>query len=145
MKGLIENPIVYFSSIFSSLWGHLCSSEGVSTLLVALIIYLKLYVNNTATTLQKKSLVVSFPSELTVLIMGFLISATISNTPDKNHIALIVLVIISLLLLVHLYASERYLENQLSGSWSWKIWGRVILMYIFSISLYITVVLGGVI
>lgn len=144
MKGLIENGIGYFISIFSSLLELLCSSEGVSTLLVALILILKLYINNAATTLQKKALVVSFPSELTVLIMGFLISATISDTPNENPIALIALIIISLLLLVLLYASERDLENQLSGNWSWKISGKVILMYFFSIFLYIIVVFGGV-
>lgn len=142
---LIVEGIDFLASLLTWLWNIIKSSEGISTLLVILIMLLKLYINNEATLLQKKSLAVSIPSELTVLIVGFLISSAVSDNSSTDYFAVFVLIIISLILLVGLYAAERSLENHLSGKWDKKVWTKVFLMYLFGCGWYLFVVFGGVV
>lgn len=133
-----------FTLRMTSLFGKLCSVEGISTLAVVLVLLLKLLINNNATALQLKALLLSIPSELTVLIVGFLISSLISTPTTTDNATVVVLLIYSLIQLVVQYASERSLEKRISGSWTLSIWLSVLLMYFFSIGLYTLVVFGGV-
>jgi len=139
-------PFSYVIKWLSWVRNVLQSHEIQSTLLVVLIMLLKLFVNNRATELQKKMVFVSIPGEITVLIVGFLMSANVTNNPDQNNTDISPLILISFILLIWLYVSERYLEDKLSGNWSLRTWGRVILMFVFSGALfYFVVFLGGIV
>lgn len=123
------------------------SDQIVATLLIILVMLLKLLINNQATKIQIKTLVVSIPSEVVVLCIGFLFSANISrsmgSTAQSND-KISILIPVALILVVCLYAAERALDGKLSGNWNWKIWISVIVMYVFSIMFYLYVVFGGV-
>ena len=139
---LIVEVYTHFASLVKWLWANK-TSQGISTCLVAFVMLLKLFVNNKATTLQKKTLAVSIPGELTVLIMGFLISSAVSDDTSKDYLSILFLIIFSLILLVILYALERSLEDQLIGKWNLKVWMKIIFMYILGGGFYLLVVFGG--
>lgn len=140
---LTENPETSLS-IIQSFWILVRSTEGISTIVVVLVMILKLYINNQATALNKKTLAVSIPSEITVLVVGFLISAAIADDANKDSSTIIAFIIISLIILILQYSSERFLEGKLSGTWNWRTWTRVVLMYVVSCVWYMVVVFGGV-
>ena len=123
------------------------NDQLVATLLIVLVMLLKLFINEKVTENQFKKLVVSIPSEVVVLCIGFLFSANISKSLSgmgQSNDIISILIPVALILVVCLYAAEKALDGKLSGTWNRKIWFSVVVMYIFSIALYVVVVFGGV-
>lgn len=116
--------------------------EIIATLLVVLVLLLKLFINNKATSIDVKKILVSIPGEITFLVLGFLMSDMISNASVVANECLIE-IIIALILLVSHYAFERYVSDKLSGTIRWKIKIGIILMYLFSFAFYGFTVYGG--
>lgn len=122
---------------------YIISDEGLATILILFVIVLKLLINQKATKLHFKKTIVSIPSEITFLVIGFLLSAILGKHETDNVRGIIATIWISLVLLVIQYALERYLDDRLSGSWDGVVWICVIFMYLSTIILYGAVVLGG--
>lgn len=123
------------------------NEQLVATLLIVLVMLLKLFINEKVTENQFKKLVVSIPSEVVVLCIGFLFSANISKSlsgAGQSDDIISILIPVALILVVCLYAAEKTLDGKLSGTWNWRIWLSVVVMYIFSFALYVVVVFGGV-
>ena len=123
------------------------SYEGIATLFVIFMLFLKLLVNRRATAIDRKQMIVSIPSEITFLVIGFIISNIIKNKSqllsDMRMESNIAIVVISLIILVIQYALERFMDDKLSGKLSAQIKIIIPLMYIASIVLYVKVVYGG--
>lgn len=117
--------------------------EALATLLLILIMLLKIFINDKVTTLRFKKMFVSFPSEIVFLVIGFLFSDMISTRENEiNKTNLIVVnIIIALIILVILYAIEKWLDDKLSGKLKKSVIVTIVLMYFFSITLYICIVL----
>lgn len=136
----IDNIINFFSTL-----------EGITTALIVLVLLLKLYINRKTTSLHHKKLFISIPSEITFLVVGFLLSKAITiqttsttlrktdTTPNKT----IGGIVVSLIILVVQYAFERWLDDKISGKVNIGLKALIGLMYIISIVLYIVVVFGG--
>ena len=122
---------------------YIISDEGLATILILFIIVLKLLINQRVTKLHFKKTVVAIPSEITFLVVGFLLSAILGKHEIDNIRSIIATIWISLVLLVIQYALERYLDDKLSGNWNGGIWGCVIFMYVSTVILYGVVVFGG--
>lgn len=119
------------------------SGEGIATMLVVLAMLLKLLINRNATMLHIKQTVVSVPSEITFLVVGFLLSAALVKNEKNSINTIITYVIIAFIILVIQYALEKWLDDKLSGKWSFKIWATVVFMFILSAFIYVVVVFGG--
>lgn len=124
---------------------YVVSYEGVATLLIILVILLKLFINRNVTKLHLKKTVVSIPSEITFLLIGFLMSAIVADTKQNNLELLMVHVLWALIVLVIQYALERWLDDKLSGKIKWNIRLYICGMYVASIILYKLIVFGGII
>lgn len=123
---------------------YIASYEGVATLLIILAIFLKLFINRNVTKLHLKKMFVSIPSEITFLLIGFLMSAIVTDTQQVNLKLLMANVLEALIVLVIQYALERWLDNKLSGKIKWNIWICIVFMYSASIILYKIIVFGGI-
>ena len=137
------NNIINNSSI---IWDkYVVSYEGLATLLTILVITLKLLINRKVTILHFKKTVVSVPSEITFLVIGFLLSTMVSdNCKEIQDIKDIMgIILISFLIIIAQYALERSLDNKLSGKIKIKCLACIISMYIVSVTLYCVVVFGG--
>lgn len=133
-----------FSEWLSASWNkYFVSYEGIASLLVVLIISLKLFINRKVTSLHLKRTVVSIPSEITFLVMGFLLSKVIATPATTNFKGNFALVVLSCILIVIQYALERHLDDKLSGKLPCKIVFCIVVMYILSLVLYYVVVFGG--
>lgn len=130
--------------LISILKQYVISDEGLATILIIFAIILKLLINQKITRLQFKKTIVAVPSEITFLVIGFVLSSILSKQYIKNIRGLIAIIVIALVILVIQYALERYLDDKLSGSWSGGIWSLVICMYVLTIILYGVVVFGGI-
>lgn len=122
---------------------YIISDEGLATILILFIIVLKLLINQRVTKLHFKKTIVSIPSEITFLVVGFLLSAVLGKHEIDDIRGIIATIWISLVLLVIQYALERYLDDKLSGNWDIVVWGCVIFMYVSTVILYGAVVFGG--
>ena len=122
---------------------YIASEKGLATLLVILAITLKLLINHKVTKLHFKKMLVSVPSEITFLVMGFLLSAMIAETYTKGTKKIVAAIVIALIFLAIQYALEQHLDDKLSGEFSVKIWICVIIMYAMSVVMYHMVVFGG--
>ena len=126
------------------LWSkYIISDEGLATLLIVLAIALKLLINCKVTKLRFKKMLVSLPSEITFLVIGFLLSALVRETYNDGIRAIMAIIVIALIIIIVQYAFERYLDDKLGGRirfWNW-VW--IILMYLASLVLYYIVVFGG--
>ncbi len=123
---------------------YVTSYEGIATILIMLVMLLKVLINQKASALNFKKMLVSFPGELVFLVMGFLFSDMISGKRvglDEN--SLIASIVIALIILVAQYALERWLDDKLSGTLKKPIWLIIILMYLVSVGFYICTVFGG--
>lgn len=129
----------------SSFWStYVTSYKGIATILIMLIMLLKVLINQKASALNFKKMLVSFPGELVFLVMGFLFADMISgNKAGSDENSLIASIVIALIILVVQYALERWLDDKLSGSLKKHIWIIIILMYLVSIGFYICTVFGG--
>ena len=140
-------------SIINSILGFFSTTEGITTSLVVLVLLLRLFINRKTTIIHFKRLLISIPSEITFLVIGFLLSKAItihaareitegSNTVQniKQSIGWIVL---SLIILVAQYAVERSLDDKISGKIKFAIKLLIVFMYTISIALYSFVVFGG--
>lgn len=123
---------------------YIVSYEGVATLLVILVIFLKLFINRNVTNLQLKKMFVSIPSEITFLLIGFLMSAIVADTKQDNLKLLMANILGALIVLVIQYALERCLDDKLSGKIKLNIWICIGCMYTASIVLYKIIVFGGI-
>ena len=123
---------------------YIISYEGIATLLLILVISLKLFINRSITDLHLKKTFVSIPSEITFLLIGFLMSAIVADTRQENLKLLMVNVLVALIVLVIQYALERWLDDKLSGKIKWNIWICIGFMYTVSIILYKIIVFGGI-
>jgi len=127
-----------------TIWSkYIASYEGIATLLVVFTISLKLLINREVTTLHFKKMIVSIPSEITFLIIGFLLSALVTMSPPRKIEGIMALIVISFIIIVIQYALERYLDNKLSGKLERKAFLWIFCMYILSIILYGVVIFGG--
>lgn len=126
------------------LWNtYITSYEGIATIVIILIMLLKVFINQKASTLSFKKMLVSFPSELVFLVMGFLLSDMISNKTNTKDNGLIASIIIALIILVIQYALEKWLDDKLSGKLGKGILFIIILMYLVSIVFYVCIIFGG--
>lgn len=122
---------------------YVVSDEGLATLLIILAIALKLLINRKVTKLHFKKMLVSIPSEITFLVIGFLLSTMITEAYTKGIRAIMAMIVIALFVIVIQYALERYLDDKLSGKLGFGRWFCVIVMCAMSIILYYIVVFGG--
>ena len=122
---------------------YIISDEGLATILILFIIVLKLLINQRVTKLHFKKTIIAIPSEITFLVIGFLLSSILGKHKIDSIRSIIATIWISLVLLVIQYALERYLDDKLSGNWDGRIWSCVIFMYISTVILYGAVVFGG--
>ena len=129
--------------IIGVFWNFLISTEGRAILLTLAAIGLKLGFNCTITSLRTKETVISLPGEITLLVIGFLMSAKMSVTNNSGIIQTIGL--LAVIMLMVQYGLERYLDNsnRLSGRWKISTWFLVLTMYLISVVLYAVVVFGG--
>lgn len=123
---------------------YVTSSEGITTLLVILILLMKLYVNREAKPIDYKKMIVSIPGEIIFLVLGFQMSNMINGkstaTGNNEYVAAIVG---SLILLIVQYALEKWTDNKLSGNVELKVKISVGIMYIISMCIYINEIYGG--
>lgn len=123
---------------------YVTSYEGIATILIMLVMLLKVLINQKASALNFKKMLVSFPGELVFLVMGFLFSDMISGKRvESDENSLIASIVIALIILVAQYALERWLDDKLSGTLKKTIWLIIILMYLVSVGFYICTVFGG--
>lgn len=130
------NTLIEFSNTYIE------SYEGIATLLIILVIILKLLINRKVTILHLKRMFLSIPSEITFLLIGFLMSAIVADTEQNNLKLLIVYVLCALIVLTIQYALERILYDKLSEN-NWKILLCIGFMYALSLILYKNIVFGG--
>ena len=128
-----------------SFWGtYVVSYEGIATIVIVLIMLLKVLINQKASALNFKKMLVAFPGELVFLVMGFLLSDMISSTStgtSENN--LVASIIIALIILVIQYALERWLDDKLSGKLAVGIMILIVIMYAVAIGFYIGIIFGG--
>lgn len=122
---------------------YITSYEGITSLILILILLLKLYINREAKPIDYKKMIVSIPGEIMFLVLGFQISKLISNNENDTNNRYIAKIIISLILLIFQYALEKWTDDKLSGDIKFKVKIKIILMYIASIYLYINEIYGG--
>lgn len=135
-----NNIVTFLSMVWNT---YIISDEGLATLLIVLAIALKLFINRNVTKLHFKEMVISIPSEITFLVIGFLLSAMVRETYNNGIRAIMALIVISLIIIIFQYAMERYLDNKLSGNIGFFSWICIIIMCAMSIFLYYIVVIGG--
>lgn len=135
-----NNIVTFLSMVWNT---YIISDEGLATLLIVLAIALKLFINRNVTKLHFKEMVISIPSEITFLVIGFLLSAMVRETYNNGIRAIMALIVISLIIIIFQYAMERYLDNKLSGNIGFFSWICIIIMCALSIFLYYMVVIGG--
>lgn len=128
--------------IIAFVGGYIASSEGISTLLILLVMFLKLLINRNATVIDFKRMVYSMPSELTFLVLGFLMSRLIENN-EGELLRIIAIIVITLLVLVLEYALERWLEDKIAGELKISTILCIVFMYVITGILYLYVVFGG--
>lgn len=63
---------------------YIVSYEGIATLAIILIMLLKLFINRSVGKLQFKKMMLGIPSEITFLLIGFLLPAMISKDTTRN-------------------------------------------------------------
>ena len=118
--------------------------EGGATLLVILVLLFKLYINRKATSIDYKKMFISIPSEITFLVVGFLLSdlATAAANADngKNYFNGI---LVALVMLVIQIAWEKDINDRLAGSLSFGVILKILIMYTSCIILYIMALSGG--
>lgn len=123
---------------------YVTSYEGIATILIMLVMLLKVLINQKASALNFKKMLVSFPGELVFLVTGFLFSDMISGKRvESDENSLMASIVIALIILVAQYALERWLDDKLSGTLKKTIWLIIILMYLVSVGFYICTVFGG--
>lgn len=122
---------------------YIISDEGLATLLIVLAIALKLFINHKVSKLHFKKMLVSLPSEITFLVIGFLLSALVRETYTDGIRAIMAIIVISLCIIVVQYALERHLDDKLSGKIGFWNLMLIISMYAASLCLYYIVVFGG--
>lgn len=107
------------------------SNEFTPIICAIIIIVLKLLINHKAIAIDFKKVIISVPGEITLLVLGFILSKYVDN---------IAMLAISLLILIIQYALERWLDDKLSGHLKWYVILIIIAMYFSSIVLYILAV-----
>ncbi len=122
---------------------YIISDEGLATLLIVLAISLKLFINHRVTKLHFKKMLVSLPSEITFLVIGFLLSALVRETYNDGIRTIMAIIVIALLIIILQYALERYLDDKLGGKIRFWNWVLIVAMYAASVVLYSIVVFGG--
>lgn len=133
--------IINIINAFSDFWG---TYEGGATLLVILVLLFKLYVNRKATLIDYKKMFVSIPSEITFLVVGFLLSDLVTAASDadngqNNYNG----ILIALVVLVIQIACEKEVNDKLAGKLSLGVKLMILIMYVSCIVLYIWVLRGG--
>lgn len=117
--------------------------EVDATILVILVLSFKLYINNTATAIDYKRTFVSIPGEITILVIGFLLSDMITNESDTSTgQRLFTGILISLLVLVIQIAWEKDICNKLTNLGRNSKW-KILVMYAVSVALYLIALKGG--
>jgi len=102
--------------------------------LIILILLLKFYINHEATPIDKKQMLLSFPSEITVWTIGAMLSGFMENSAISG--GQIVKFLLSFIILVILYIMESKIKNKLGGKLGMAIIGNFAFMYILSILCY---------
>ena len=122
---------------------YIISDEGLATLLIVFALSLKLFINQKVTKLHFKKMLVSLPSEISFLVLGFLLSALVRETYNHSIRTISAIIVIALFVIIVQYAVERYLSDKLGGRISFLKWVLIVAMYAISIILYSAVVFGG--
>lgn len=134
--------MTFFDKLHIFVEKYIVSYEFISLLLVILIMLLKLVVNQKLTELRIKQMIVSMPSEMIFLVLGFLFSNLITKKSADNK-AIALCIVVALILIIIQYIIESYLHDKLSGKLGFNIF-LILLLYFFSIIFYIIIVYGGV-
>lgn len=126
---------------FFAFWG---TYEGGATLLVVLVLLFKLYINRRATSIDHKKMFVSIPSEITFLVVGFLLSDLVAATPNAvNGQTNFNGILVALVVLVVQIAWEKDIDDKLAGRLRFGVILRILIMYASCIILYIWTLRGG--
>ncbi len=120
---------------------HIFSPEGIATLLLIFAMYLKLHVNNKATSIDYKKMLISIPGEVVFLVLGIHVSAYISGKTEGFKFMGWTLIL--LLALTFEYVSERKCQDQISGDFIRSSWKKIILMIFVALFCYCIIVFGG--
>lgn len=129
---------------------YIISYEGIATFLIVLVMLLKVLINQKASALNFKKMFISLPSELVFLVLGFIfadmIGANKSATDNDaiNQDGNIASIVIALIILVALYALEKWINDKLSGEIKKRILAIIVLMYLTSVVFYLCVIFGGI-
>lgn len=128
--------------IIKKIISFLSTQEGEATIFLVIVLLLKLFVNIKATALDFKKMIVTIPSEVTILVIGFLMSYIVAPTESSGDIAF-PLMQISLVVLILQLAVEKYVDDKLSGKVGFGRSCLIAIMFWISIGLYIYVLFGG--
>ena len=131
------NTIKNIWESFSSFWS---TYEGIATIWVIIALAAKLFVNNRATSLDYKKMIIAIPGETTFLVLGFLLSDMISNS--LNETKNITGITVCVLVFIFQLAVERIIIDKLSDI-NFGIVIGIIAMYIISILLYLNAIFWG--
>lgn len=128
---------------------YIATYEGIATIITICIMLLKTLINQKASSLRFKKMIISIPGEIVVLVMGFLLSDIVSinlteNSAHRNISSTVANIIIALILLIFVYSLERYMDDKLSGKLGKAKVVLILFMYMFAIGFYVTILYGGV-
>ena len=134
----------YLSTIINlDIEKYLASDESLSTVLIIFALALKLFINREVTSLQFKKTIISFPSEITFLVIGFLLANLVEESSIDTTRITMFWIVFSFIIIILQYAAERWIENKISGKFNFSKILFVLLMYSASLFIYCKVVFGG--
>lgn len=128
--------------IINKLFSFLSTQEGEATIFLVIVLLLKLFVNIKATALDFKKMIVTIPSEVTILVIGFLMSYIVAPTESGGDKAF-PLMQVSLAVLIVQLAVEKYVDDKLSGNVGFGRACLIVVMFLVSLGLYSYVLFGG--
>ena len=135
------SKIINAVNAFLAFWD---TYKGGATLLVILVLLFKLYINRRASAIDYKKMFVSIPSEITFLVVGFLLSDLVSASSDAvNGQINFNGILVALVVLVVQIALEKDIDDKLAGRLRFGVILRILIMYVSCIVLYIWVLGGG--
>ena len=130
------------SEIMPKIISYLSTEEGEAAVFVAIVLLLRLFVNIEATAIDFKKMVVTIPSEITILAIGILMPRIVS--PMRNHgDSAFPLMLISLAVLIIQVAVEKSVSDKLSGKIGLGRLCLIVFMFVMSFVLYDYVLFGG--
>ena len=140
--GVISQAMDFCMEMMTKFISFLSTEEGEAAIFVVIVLLLRLFVNIKATAIDFKKMLVTIPSEITILAIGILMPRIVSTTQNNEESAFS-LMLISLVVLIVQVAIEKYVDDKLSGRIGfWNLFW-IGFMFLVSILLYNYVLFGG--